>query len=686
MKNITSTLILFFFLTNPVFTQNIHYVNHLATGSETGQNWANAFREVQDALQVAQIGDLIWVAKGVYFTTPTTDRAISFQLKKGVQLLGGFSGSETSVNERNPAVHATILSGNIGNPTDDADNSYNVVMGDQLDDNTLMDGIIVEGGYNEEGFGGGIFIWETNGTVTHPVIQNCTFRKNFALSGGAAYVDVTQPLFQNCVFESNKSLDLAGAFLKVGPSPLNDTFKIINCKFIANRIPEGAGGAIFFKNIRNSVVLVKGCTFERDSSWSGGAITSKPELPAGYISTIIVDSCTFFRNWSLEGAAILYRGVLDGEGHQLNVFLLNSTFTENKPQSLTNTILFDVSQKAKVSLVVDRCLFRKNTIGVCMNLRATNDSELNINLTKTNFLENLGGGIFARVWEANKFNRCTATIDNCLFANNRGALGFDSRAENNYVHTTVSNCTFFSNGSANNHNIFGKSTYYSYNNYADTFNNAMYINNCAVWEPQQETKFIFANQNRDVPGVYYPTGNGYEVRNCSFSFPSYDTFIYFEGEFWDNLYATYPLFNDTIAKDFRLQHCSPLINRGLNVGTGANVDLDGLPRIVGDTIDIGAYEKQELCVSSDQEATANNTTLDLWPNPSPLGQLCFTVPEKSVGQVYDILGNMVAHFEAMVTDTPECQSLPHLPDGVYMVLFKGRKNTVTGKWVKATGR
>lgn len=44
--------------------------------------------------------------------------------------------------------------------------------------------------------------------------------------------------------------------------------------------------------------------------------------------------------------------------------------------------------------------------------------------------------------------------------------------------------------------------------------------------------------------------------------------------------------------NLRLQSDSPCINSGLNAAALRNTDLDGLPRISGATVDVGAYEFQ----------------------------------------------------------------------------------------------
>ena len=120
-------------------------------GNGRGSSWYDA-TSLQKALSIAVNGEQIWVAAGIYKPTEGTDRTISFQLKDGVALYGGFAGGETDLNQRNWRMNETILSGNIGEADVETDNSYHVLVGNgssisPISNATLLDGFIVEAGY-----------------------------------------------------------------------------------------------------------------------------------------------------------------------------------------------------------------------------------------------------------------------------------------------------------------------------------------------------------------------------------------------------------------------------------------------------------------------------------------------------------------------------------------------------------
>ena len=101
---------------------DVIYVNDDAPGANGGTSWANAFSDLQSALDTVEAGDEIWVVAGTYRPRLRTDesdpRSVTFQLRSGVAIYGGFAGTETTLAERAGLFEATILTGDLN--ADDA--------------------------------------------------------------------------------------------------------------------------------------------------------------------------------------------------------------------------------------------------------------------------------------------------------------------------------------------------------------------------------------------------------------------------------------------------------------------------------------------------------------------------------------------------------------------------------------
>ena len=113
--------------------------------SATCTSWTDAC-ELQAAITASQEGDEIWVGAGTYKPTSGADRAVSFVLKDGVAIYGGFSGAETLREQRNWTTNPTILSGEIGDPNQTNDNSYHVVTTIGVPATTILDGFTIRDG------------------------------------------------------------------------------------------------------------------------------------------------------------------------------------------------------------------------------------------------------------------------------------------------------------------------------------------------------------------------------------------------------------------------------------------------------------------------------------------------------------------------------------------------------------
>ena len=122
--------------------QTIRYVSATGTNNTpaTATSWATSTTNLQGAIDASASGDQVWVAQGTYKPggNANVNRAISFSMKNGVAIYGGFMGSETSLTQR-PGVNpmtgspgngqpsSTTLSGDIGTLGDKSDNSYHVI-------------------------------------------------------------------------------------------------------------------------------------------------------------------------------------------------------------------------------------------------------------------------------------------------------------------------------------------------------------------------------------------------------------------------------------------------------------------------------------------------------------------------------------------------------------------------------
>jgi len=275
--------------------QSIIYVNAQAKGTNDGTTWTNAFKNLQDAINKAsQAGATVWVAGGTYKpdrdtlnAIPANTRNASFVLKSSVAVYGGFKGTESRFNLRDPAKYQTILSGEIGDTTITNDNSYHIVYAPQnTQANAILDGFMIINGLASATNGGGAFL--LGGTI-----ENCTFINNVATNGGAVYT-------------RNAS--------------------VVNCEFKYNTATQN-GGAIYAISS-----TIDTCTFNNNTAIKGGAI---------YATGGIQKYCTIYSNKATNQGG----GIYSSGSSIIGVRILNNTakqggglYTQNNT-SLINTLI-----------------------------------------------------------------------------------------------------------------------------------------------------------------------------------------------------------------------------------------------------------------------------------------------------------------------------------------------------------
>lgn len=270
------------FLPPPLFAQSVHYVDAGAGGGD-GTSWADAYTDLQAALAAAQPGDEIWVAEGTY--VPGADRDASFRLRSGVALYGGFDGTETHRDQRDWTAHETVLSGDIGVPGDDADNTYHVVTGSGTDATAVLDGFTVTGaradGLFPKNRGGGM-----RNVAGSPTVRHCVFRSNRAFrspdardgfGGGMFNENGSSPTLLDVRFEGNYAAGSGGGMAnRVGSSPT-----LTDVVFVENEAGILGGGMT--NEAGSSPTLVR-ARFERNRSdgWTGGMDNYQNAAPRLY--------------------------------------------------------------------------------------------------------------------------------------------------------------------------------------------------------------------------------------------------------------------------------------------------------------------------------------------------------------------------------------------------------------------
>ena len=248
---------------------SILYVKPAGTGVICS-SWADPC-ELQKALNIANEGDQIWVVEGTYNPSFPAGREATFYLMDGVEIYGGFLGTETSLSQRDWETNVTTLSGDVGIEGDISDNSYHVITSIGLSATTILDGFTITAGNADTGstpnvLGGGIFNHNSNG----PTLSNLIFSNNSATSGGAIYNWLSSPNLTNVTFSGNSATVCGGGMFNNQGSP-----SLTDVTFSGNTAPCGGG----ITNYINSQSTMTNVTFDSNTAFQGGAIYNDNSNP-----------------------------------------------------------------------------------------------------------------------------------------------------------------------------------------------------------------------------------------------------------------------------------------------------------------------------------------------------------------------------------------------------------------------
>lgn len=262
-------LLLAFFLAGMAAAQSkIYYVSPTGTGD--GSSWQSAMK-LSDALTAASAGDQIWV-KG-FVTVDNADKLYkgSFTVKSGVQLYGGFAGTETKLTDRvtlgkpYQLKYRSVLSGDKDNNdvvdnvdlifpanTTRSDNATHVLTlnmtptqtsGNNNTYPTVVNGFTITGGQaaGEGGKGGGVYVTGDNTGGGNFRIERCFLFNNYATQGGAVYVDAKvqnrnngKSLINQCVIYNNAAGERAAVENQGGGVYLAGEATVVNTSIFNN--------------------------------------------------------------------------------------------------------------------------------------------------------------------------------------------------------------------------------------------------------------------------------------------------------------------------------------------------------------------------------------------------------------------------------------------------------------------
>ena len=352
-------------------------------GRSTGISWQLATGDLQAAIdEVADAGGgEVWVAMGSYFPTRNKNRAISFQLRPGVKLYGGFNGTESALKERNIRKYRTILDGNIGSLDKAEDNSYHVVVASsraEINGFTIKNGnanlsdpshevkkgkipdALLSIKMSSHSKGGGIYAAES-----YPKILNCNFESNQALIGGAIYTSGLKQATVKNGSQLRSTVIEGSSFFKntaylTGGAIANDRFSpthIANNSFRSN-LSHLSGGAI--TNLNGSSAFIGNNYFTKNRAQKGGAVAIYHDS-----SPVILDS-SFVDNEAADKGSAIYQATHD---NTISV-IRSSSFVGNRSKNikfpiyswLRNTVTvsyscLDVKTSQATNKYDEKCLF-----------------------------------------------------------------------------------------------------------------------------------------------------------------------------------------------------------------------------------------------------------------------------------------------------------------------------------------
>lgn len=467
MKKIISFICVSVFASVSLFARDIVYkVSTYGDDANDGLTWATAKRTLGAAQSVAEYGDDIWVAAGIYYPTDgeyryrwggdSDDdvRYFTFQLKAGVRIYGGFPKlGNPDMNSRDVVNNKTIFSGNIGDSASGEDNSFRIFNNTDttIDDLTVIDGLYIQDAYNDAMYNNG----------SSPLVRNCHFENN---GSSITNENSASPIINDSVFKSTGAIS-------------GDNLTISKCEFSANslavNITENAtiSNSKFVSNtkgvyIKGNTVSISNCNFEKNTLYSieiedssnlkvsnSSFIENHNTAIYGLRSGGTVDKCTFTGNRRKEtcfyergdiyfsSCIVMFGGLVEGSNFTEN-FATISLNRNYQKESMSGFFAAAIYSRGGI---ISNCTFTRNKLIVNETIESSIDSYLYSSGSVLKWGGTISGCSFIG-------NNCRVSNNNTLKAKTTGGLYL-------FNDVNATNCTFTKNCSSSPYGRVGGAVY-----------------------------------------------------------------------------------------------------------------------------------------------------------------------------------------------------------------------------------